>query len=401
MPNEDCPICLERLNTADELFILPCYECEYNFCTKCVKTFLQSTKDDFQEASDGSRQVKVHMACPQCRGKYSMDVSEIVMLREAYSLGISLVNDDGDHIADSDLNATQLARKRDFMSYSKKRQVECAYGLYMKVMKDGNMSIPEELTSEALRVFDILFHQVEDGENGTTFEGQPSSSVLKPVSIDETLFQGLGECMGSDEKLFLTQLLTSGKAEKLAQAAMIMNGILKLSLSGHALSSNEPFDGKAHARKTERIAQIKKQFPLPNHMPGYFLVPLFDKRQKHLQLQDGTWNGKMVPPTPSKRVFDTIYEKHYKAKPESRPVVTVRGVRGPVGRLGLRKGDAITHVNDIEWVGTAEELVDHLHQHFAQNPSDLISITVNANPETAEFLQIRAGMQERSKSQQL
>ena len=86
MPDEDCPICLESLNPSDELFPLPCYKCDYNFCKNCVETFERSSKDDFQEASDGSRQVKVYLACPQCRGKYPMDISEVVMLRKAHSV---------------------------------------------------------------------------------------------------------------------------------------------------------------------------------------------------------------------------------------------------------------------------------------------------------------------------
>jgi hypothetical protein len=399
MHGDDCHICLESTNAADELFALPCDTCRYNFCMKCVETFIRSSKDDFQEASDGSRQVKVHLVCPQCRGKYPMEISDVAMLRGAYTLGISLVNDDGDLLADSDLKASQLTRKSDFLSYSKKRQVECAYGLYMKVMKDGNMDIPEESTAEALRAFDILFRNVPEGNDGTTADGQPSPKATQPDSLDETLLQGLGEFMGSDEKVFLTQLLTSGKTEKLAQAAMILNGILKLYMSGHVLASNDSFDTKMNAHKVEKIAQTKKQFPLLNHMPGYFLVPLFDKKQKHLQLQDKEWDGKMVPPTPSKRVFDIIYENHYHARSESRPVVVVKGVRGPVGRLGLRKGDVISHVNDMEWVGTAEELQNHLHQHFAQNPADVMSMTVNANAETAEFLKVRGEMLERSKAE--
>jgi S1-C subfamily serine protease len=109
----------------------------------------------------------------------------------------------------------------------------------------------------------------------------------------------------------------------------------------------------------------------------------------------------MVPPAKSKRVFETIYENHYHVNAESRSVVLVKAVRGPVGRLGLRRGDVVTHVNDIEWAGTAEELHSHLHQHFIQNPSDVISVTVNANRETAKFLKIRGGLIERSKQELL
>jgi hypothetical protein len=261
-----------------------------------VETFERSSKDDFQEASDGSRQVKVHLACPQCRGKYPMNISGIVLLRRAHSLGLSLVTENGERLADSELNATQLTLKSDLLSYTKKREVEFAYGLYVKVMKDGNRNFSVESTAEAMRVFEILFHDVtEKDDEGGEDEENSTQSVMKPASIDETLFQGLEECMGRDEKVFLTQLLTSGKSEKLHQAAMILNGILKLSMSGHTLASkesNDSFENKQYIQKAEQISKAKKQFPVPNHMPGYFLVPVFDKKQKNLLLKDGNWNGK-------------------------------------------------------------------------------------------------------------
>ena len=105
----------------------------------------------------------------------------------------------------------------------------------------------------------------------------------------------------------------------------------------------------------------------------------------------------MTPPATNKRIFDMIYENRYHARTNPRPVVKVDGVRGPVGRLGLRRGDIITHVNDMEWTGTAEELESHLHQMYEKNPSDVISLTVNANAETAKFLKVRGEMLEQSR----
>ncbi|CAJ1930727.1 unnamed protein product [Cylindrotheca closterium] len=388
----DCPICLEEFKEADVLFKLPCYTCGYNFCVNCLDDFVKSSKDDFQEASDGSRQVKVQLNCPQCRSKYPMDILEIGVLRNAHILAASLVhNSTGQRLEDSDLSATQLAKKRDFQRYGQNKSIQGAFGLYKKVMHDGNLDLPEMLKVERLPAFDV-YGQSNDGETGEASQDNNRAAE----TIDESLFQGLGESMGKDEKLFLTQLLTSGKAEKLAQAAMIMNGILKLSMSGHTMAANNSSDPNAHIKIAERIAKVKKQFPAANHMPGYFMIPPFDSSQKHLLLEDGQWNGKIVPPAQSKRVFDAIYEKNYRPKPSSRPVVLVKGVRGPVGRLGLRRGDAVTHVNDMEWNGSAAELKEYLRQSFAKHTSDEISMTVNANEETAEFLKVRSDMLSRS-----
>lgn len=401
MPDEDCPICLESLNPSDELFPLPCYKCDYNFCKNCVETFERSSKDDFQEASDGSRQVKVYLACPQCRGKYPMDISEVVMLRKAHSVGSSLVDDDGIRLLDdSELNAGILSAKRDFSTFSKKRKVESAYGLYLKVMKDGNLSIPEETKEEAKTAFERLFRNISEDDDYSSSDGEPSPKAFRPDMIDETLFQGLEDSMGSDEKIFLTKLLTSGQPDKLTQAAMILNGILKMTMSGQFLVSTQSFQN-ASQKKKEQIAKAKKRYPLPSHMPGYFLIPMFDRNKKQLVLKDKYWDGKMTPPATSKRVFDIIYEKHYSPRIDPRPVVYVDAIRGKVGRLGLRKGDIITHVNDMEWTGNAMQLERHLFQIYENNASDVISVTVNASPETANFLKVRAEMLEKARAELL
>lgn len=39
--------------------------CEYNFCTSCVEHFIASSQCGYEEASDGSQQVKIHLICPQ------------------------------------------------------------------------------------------------------------------------------------------------------------------------------------------------------------------------------------------------------------------------------------------------------------------------------------------------
>lgn len=382
----DCPICLEAFQEADIIFKLPCRTCQYNFCVKCLDDFVKSSKDDFQEASDGSRQVKIQLNCPQCRSKYPMDISEVAALRNAHILARSLVEKStGLKRQDSDLSATQLAQKRDFQSYGIKKSIQGSFGLYKKVLRDANIELPELLKVARLSSLDVLFGDVElkdgVGEEETTEE-----------TIDESLFQGLGDFMGKDEKLFLTQLLTSGIAEKLAQAAMIMNGILKLSMSGHTIAAKNSTDPSDFIKNAERIAKVKKQFPTPNHMPGYFTIPLFEKSKKHLRLMDSQWDGTIIPPAQSIRVFSAIYGKYYRIKTAPRPVVQVKGVRGPIGRLGLRQGDIITHVNDMEWSGSADELSEYLQQSFLKHPNDEISMTVNANEETAEFLKVRSDM---------
>jgi hypothetical protein len=87
--NDDCfcPICLESLSRSEHIvYPLPCQNCDYNFCSDCVENFCKAEKDDFQMASDGSRQVKVTVSCPQCRSKYPIHDLEgtVLLLRKAH-----------------------------------------------------------------------------------------------------------------------------------------------------------------------------------------------------------------------------------------------------------------------------------------------------------------------------
>jgi hypothetical protein len=390
---------------SEELYTLPCHKCEYNFCTKCVETFVRSSKDDYQVASDGSRQVKVHVCCPQCRSHYDMDISKLLLLRRAHSLGSSIVDQEtGTRHGDSQLTATQLSMKRDFSTHRQKRKVEQAHGMYLQVM-DGKIS--SEIVHDAELVWKRLFAGIpepegdQDDDDDDDDESDEEDSA-KQDRIDLTLFQGLEDCMGRDEAVFLTQLLTSGQASKLSQAAMILHGILKLSLTSTSASmlSRLSIYGNSSSPKSKAdlMDRTKAAFPLPCHMPGYFVIPAYSKAEKFLSLDDLDWDGSIIPPQRSKRVFDKVYGEYYHP-PNSAPhqVVLVKSVRGPAGRVGLRRADVVSHINDMEWTGPAIELQAYIYQMHERNPNDEITLTVNANPETASFLQIRDTMMKNSR----
>ena len=402
---EDCPVCLEAMTPADEIFKLPC-SCGYNYCSPCVETFVKSSKDDYGIASDGSRQVKVHIMCPQCRGDYPMDIADLLLLRRAYTLGSTVVNSQtGEMLSDSSLNASQLALKRDFGRNSTKQKVDLAVGLYKKVMVDTlRVSNNKNAVTDAESVWGKLFDAIPDLVESTSTEstegdgcaGPPPSPIHKGLEVDETLFKGLEDFMGHDEKVYLTQLLTSGDPNKLAQASMILNGVLRLSTTSSAVLSNLSF--AQTARLAEKIEKKKKSYPLPNHMPGYFFLPTFSKKQGYMVFEDYVWDGSIIPPAKSKKTFDLIYGKHYIKPDQPRSVVIIKSVKGPAGRVGLRKADVVTHINDTEWTGTASELKEHIYELHDRNPEDEISLTVNSTIETSKFLKVRYEMMSKDKN---
>ena len=215
------------------------------------------------------------------------------------------------------------------------------------------------------------------------------------------MFQGLHEFLGHDEKVYITDLYTSGDASRVAQGAMILHGVLKVSMqppsTGAPRSVNIDRNWREERKLAETLDKTKKAFPLPNHMPGYFLVETFPSSKQYLSFQDEKWDGRITPPSNSMKIFGHVYGESYQPpnKENPRPIVTIKAVRGPAGRVGLRKGDVVTHINEVEWTGTAGELLDHIHQ--LNEHEQTFSITVNASPETATFLQVRKRLMEKSK----
>ena len=246
--------------------------------------------------------------------------------------------------------------------------------------------------------------QLSSGSNGGSGSlNNNKYNNKKNKMVDETLFQGLDEFMNRDEQLFLTDLLTSNDPKLVAQAAMIMHGMLRLSWSGKHVASAKQQSKYESQKHIDYITRTKTMFPLPNHMPGYVLIPAFSKHQGYMLTKDvQAWDGTMEPPQQSKRTFDQVYRNHYvpPSPDERRNVVSISSIRGPVGRVGLRKNDRITHVNDMPWDGTAQELMEYIYDCYSRHPNDEISITVNADVETARFLHTRYNMMKTSRQQQ-
>jgi len=118
--------------------------------------------------------------------------------------------------------------------------------------------------------------------------------------MDETLFQGFDEFVNRDENIFLTDLFTDGDVRFVSQAALIMNGVRRLALTGkHKTTRNqeEPMTKQETQRHIDHIDQMKIQFSLPNHMPGYFLIPTYSYKEGHMTLKDKPWDGSMTPPS--------------------------------------------------------------------------------------------------------
>lgn len=83
----ECAICDGSMSENDWNHPLQCQtpQCRYNFCATCIYNLIQSSKDAYGQASDGSNQVKVHLHCPNCRDDLGKSLQRTLLLRVADS----------------------------------------------------------------------------------------------------------------------------------------------------------------------------------------------------------------------------------------------------------------------------------------------------------------------------
>lgn len=141
-------------------------------------------------ASDGNRHVKVHLNCPNCRKDISGYVEPVIEQRRVAKAAV--LRD----IPDCELSSSELRQK-----YWTKGD-----GLVL----------------------------------GTDTERKNNIEKKPVLAIDTTLFGGLEFAMTEQEQKYVTELMTSGYADKLAQAAQILEGTAELLKKGvsPSLSSN-------------------------------------------------------------------------------------------------------------------------------------------------------------------
>jgi hypothetical protein len=326
----DCPICCDELTKADQLFAIHCPtdSCNFNFCASCIRSQLKSAHSGYSEASDGSQQVKVKIQCPQCRSKYATEESSkasenvlhaVLCLRQAYS--IQQLGDD------SLLSASALTQKDHFFKSTSYDDVQQALGTLTCYHKAIGQEPPP--------VASLNLSQLE-GKLAKTLKTRSSEEEESDrITFDPTLFLGLEELLTIDELEFLTQLLTSGKVESLLQASLILHGMTRsVTVNSHSKA------------ELEHICRVRKRYPLPS-LPRSVAV---EKPDKLLQALDKQCIVQVV--------------RH-------------------VGKLGLRRGDVVTHLQ-TESVGSRDEL------ERLMESCDSLLCTVNANEATAQALQERA-----------
>lgn len=368
----DCPICLNPMQEADELYPLLCpTECGYNFCSSCVEHLVESSKDDYQLASDGNRHVKVRLQCPQCRSNLSNTIEDTLLMRKAKTA------EQYQEIPDSQLNARELRIKHEFIEQYAK-DVEHAVARLRKHQRDNGGEFPEPLN--------LSFPSISQKDEDDKF-------------VDTTLFQGLEYAMTDSERRYVQGLLISGSSQKLAQAAQILHGIFQLTLEGMAPKNVPERSWKEERRLIEMLEVFRKRNPLPAKMPKYVVLKAFATREKTITFKNDQWDGSIADAFSRVKTtklqqsggIDNILSQADDSQlhHEPRDRVLVASVKGQAGKAGIQKGDIVTHINGEEFLGTAEELRDLIASFHSDNPDCMFQLVFNAEDSIAEVLRLR------------
>ena len=339
-----CPICLAEMEPSDGAYPMLCpTRCGYNFCADCAASLVASSKDDYQEASDGNVAVKVRLQCPQCRGDLSATIGEALLLRKHAAVtrrGYAAT-------PDSELSALELRIKHEGVA------TEARLALAHKVYREGAAEIGMELGEEARQ--GIRNAERPAGEEALGVDEHEEAVVALP--IDETLFNGLEFAMTEEEQQYVTTMMVSGDPAQLAQAAQILAGISELMMKGvtpsmrrqkearkgevavgtarssaatrgksggtsqngksswargaasnagavgRALAMAETDATRAQAKREAEIAAHRRMHPLPSRMPRHVTLNAFDPAQSPrrwgdskcpLTFADDEWDGSIA-----------------------------------------------------------------------------------------------------------
>jgi hypothetical protein len=192
-------------------------------CRSCIESLLASSKDDYQEASDGNRHVKVFLHCPNCRSDLSHTIRDTLLLRKADE--IIHATTDPTEWSPSQIRLEKVINSPAVQQAIKQaRKLEDAY--FGRDDFESSESYHDEIIEEIIEEWGFE----ADCHNGVhnSFRAPPPPAPLprqEAVRIDPTLFTGLDFALSEDQRLEVTELMTSGDPSQLVDAAEILRTV--------------------------------------------------------------------------------------------------------------------------------------------------------------------------------
>lgn len=448
-----CSICLDPMAESDirHPLMCPSQHCHFNFCVTCIESLMQSSRDAYAEASDGSQQVKVYLHCPNCRSDLKETIRDTVLLRKVDALigkPECELTDRQNRLKQAIATDSKLQR-----AVADARQHEVKF---FEAFFESSESLEEKKDID-YEVEDVSYEEVgvEVDELGTPdqYMKVPDYLSTSPVKTDTTLLAGLEEAMAEEDQQHITELMTSGDTSKLAEAAKILaeiakfvhRGIQKPSmmkrssiynllerpnrlhpsafLNGARALSKLPSKGRITQRQRKEVERMirrksayMKLHPLPVRMPKYVELNLVSLESLPFTLCDDVWDGTVMDAFSKITVWrDNKVSKKKQTNPGIRNILDggtknpncgevridlerrrslVASIAPEGGRMGIMRGDVITHLNGEELSGLTadglkEKLVQILHVSKTEDPKKLCFV-FNAERSTAAALKLRA-----------
>mmetsp|Transcript_13350 Transcript_13350/g.32646 ORF Transcript_13350/g.32646 Transcript_13350/m.32646 type:complete len:769 (+) Transcript_13350:90-2396(+) len=309
---DDCPICLDVMTKVDQDHPLQCeIHCGFNMCRSCIESLIESSKDGYQEASDGSHQLKIWLHCPNCRSDLTGSIRDTLLLRKADEIqhllrkqgsNNSKICIDGIHQRNWTSSQIRLYKALDTpevqtaISYARKFEDQYLGRLHEEEEEEEEDGEEEEDRSyvfggsvtENYEEGDEFTERSEASESwlGGTETGDPSISVeewgveadldvgvhasfrmpeppLPPqpvvreeaIKVDPTLFAGLDYFLDDEQRLEITKLMTSGQSTNLSKAAIILYDVVNQKIN-HNTRSSPP-----HSQPSQPPPQVPPRQP--------------------------------------------------------------------------------------------------------------------------------------------
>jgi len=224
---EDCPICLDEMQSSDYVHLLQCERhCGFNMCKHCIDSLLSSSKDGFQEASDGNYHVKVYLHCPNCRSDLSACIRDTLLLRKVDEL-INI------NIPEIEWTDSQIRLKKALHTNEVQKAIKNARKMeaeYFGCEDDFDEENDDDFGGDDSLLEKEYIEQwgveadISNGVHTSFYQPRPPDSVIREeaIRVDPTLFAGLDYFLSEDERRQVTELMTRGDPLLLAEAAEIL-----------------------------------------------------------------------------------------------------------------------------------------------------------------------------------
>mmetsp|Transcript_288 Transcript_288/g.538 ORF Transcript_288/g.538 Transcript_288/m.538 type:complete len:468 (-) Transcript_288:130-1533(-) len=450
--DSSCPICLNDMCKSDTLHPIQCpTKCNFNFCIECLCHLLSSSKDDYEIASDGNRHVKVHLNCPNCRADISKTIEDTIRLRQtALAEELSTVPDS--ELSAKDLQLKHWKQEDEILDLTdgkKKKKKGPEPMLIDKSLFGGlefAMTVEEQkyvtklmssgYPNELCQGAQILAGIADNIRNGravaaaatpaTTAPNRAAAETARATAALQSGYSNAGLSSRSRDgdmpgvtnfqremeqqkreklrrplpaRMPLCVSLSTGEFEKMALQYRQQSGMVDPSMSGEGNAKKPGW--KSFLKGMLGTGGTASMTFVDDEWDGS-VADAFARAQIGRTGKDNrqTVKGRFGPQNPAEkasvqRIIAMGLHEDDKRDSLTRPIrfqrVLIGSVGGQAGKVGIKKGDVVTHINGEEFVGDAAALHALLVEAYEQQGRDgVIMIVVNAEDCTAEALRLRA-----------